>query len=159
MSNFSNLISRATEGLSTQKSSNKHFGLEHFIKASTDQMLMTRGGYGGFCRIHYTDNCPMFSCTGSRVGSGVPSSSKGLGSNFQSGGNSIWDSAAAKAIGSAASWALGKLSGFGSSVFKHSYLNNYPERNQRYWDSISGAPMDGWKTFDSIRTGKIKLPK
>lgn len=65
MSKFKNLISRATEGLPIQKSSNKHFGLEHFIKASTDQMLMTRGGYGQLgrqCGVHYIMNCPEAEC-------------------------------------------------------------------------------------------------
>lgn len=73
MSNFKNLLSEATEGLSKKSPAKVRFGLKNFIKASTDQMLMTRGGYGQLgrqCGVHYIMNCPEGECQqrNSRVG-------------------------------------------------------------------------------------------
>jgi hypothetical protein len=47
MKNLKSLVSKANSGFSPRSSSNKRFGLGSFIAASSDQMLMTRGGYGG----------------------------------------------------------------------------------------------------------------
>ncbi len=46
MSNLKSLVARSNEGLSFGKKSKQRFGLGSFVAASTDQMLMTRGGYG-----------------------------------------------------------------------------------------------------------------
>ena len=46
MSNLKSLVARSNAGLSFGKKSKQRFGLGSFVAASTDQMLMTRGGYG-----------------------------------------------------------------------------------------------------------------
>jgi hypothetical protein len=46
MENLKSLVSKANSGLTLNSKTNKRFGLGSFIAASTDQMLMTRGGYG-----------------------------------------------------------------------------------------------------------------
>lgn len=46
MSNLKNLVAKANSGLSLHSSSKERFGLDSFIAASTNQLLMTRGGYG-----------------------------------------------------------------------------------------------------------------
>ncbi len=46
MSTLKSLVARSNEGLSFRKKSKQRFGLGSFVAASTDQMLMTRGGYG-----------------------------------------------------------------------------------------------------------------
>ena len=45
MSTLKSLVARSNEGLSFRKKSKQRFGLGSFVAASTDQMLMTRGGY------------------------------------------------------------------------------------------------------------------
>ena len=48
MNDLKKLVAKANSSLSPrQKKSNARYGLANFIAASTDQMLMTRGGYGG----------------------------------------------------------------------------------------------------------------
>ena len=46
MSNLKNLVAKANSGLSLRSTPKERFGLNGFLAASTDQMLMTRGGYG-----------------------------------------------------------------------------------------------------------------
>ncbi|MGY0425984.1 MAG: hypothetical protein ACWIPI_04025 [Polaribacter sp.] len=44
--NVKNLVAKANSGLSLHSNtSKKSFGLGNFLAASTDQMLMTRGGF------------------------------------------------------------------------------------------------------------------
>ena len=46
MENLKSLVSKANSGLTLNSKTNKRFGLGSFIAASSDQMLMTRGGVG-----------------------------------------------------------------------------------------------------------------
>jgi len=47
MNDLKDLVVKANSSFSSsQKKSNQRFGLSNFVAASTDQMLMTRGGYG-----------------------------------------------------------------------------------------------------------------
>jgi hypothetical protein len=46
MSTLKSLVSRSNEGLSFGKKCKQGFGLGDFLAATTEQMLMTRGGYG-----------------------------------------------------------------------------------------------------------------
>lgn len=47
MNDLKKLVAKANSSLSPrQKKSSERYGLANFIAASTDQMLMTRGGYG-----------------------------------------------------------------------------------------------------------------
>ena len=47
MNHLKDLVVKANSSFSSsQKKPNQRFGLSNFIAASTDQMLMTRGGYG-----------------------------------------------------------------------------------------------------------------
>lgn len=46
MSTLKSLVARSNEGLSFRKKSKQGFGLGDFLAATTEQMLMTRGGYG-----------------------------------------------------------------------------------------------------------------
>jgi hypothetical protein len=46
MENLKSLVSKANSGFSPRSSSKERFGLGSFIAASTDQMLMIRGGVG-----------------------------------------------------------------------------------------------------------------
>lgn len=48
MNDLKNLVVKANSSFSSpQKKSNQRFGLSNFVAASTDQMLMTRGGSAG----------------------------------------------------------------------------------------------------------------
>jgi hypothetical protein len=46
MSTLKSLVARSNEGLSFGKKCKQGFGLGDFLAATTEQMLMTRGGYG-----------------------------------------------------------------------------------------------------------------
>ena len=48
MSNLKSLVTKSCEGLSLTSKSEKSYGLKDFLACSTNQMLMTRGGYGSY---------------------------------------------------------------------------------------------------------------
>jgi hypothetical protein len=60
MSNLKSLAETIGMGFSPRNSKTKtRLGLHHFVAATTDQMLMTRGGYGGNQNpgVNHTINC------------------------------------------------------------------------------------------------------
>ena len=92
MSNLKNLVAKANSGLSLRSTPKERFGLNGFLAASTDQMLMTRGGYGsglssGVC-MHggFAASCTIAPCGGPGGGNGG-SGDQNNGGGFYGGGN------------------------------------------------------------------------
>ena len=48
MNNLKSLVTKSCEGLSPTSKSEKSYGLKDFLACSTNQMLLTRGGYGSY---------------------------------------------------------------------------------------------------------------
>jgi hypothetical protein len=76
MNDLKDLVVKANSSFSSsQKKSNQRFGLSNFVAASTDQMLMTRGGYGATqsttsCMHGNAGQCDRYPCNVDTVGGG-----------------------------------------------------------------------------------------
>ncbi len=79
MSTLKSLVARSNEGLSFGKKSKQHFGLGDFLAASTEQMLMTRGGYGS-PQNYYSGPESWWDASGG--GGGSSSSDAGTGGQY-----------------------------------------------------------------------------
>jgi hypothetical protein len=77
VNHLKDLVVKANSSFSSsQKKSNQRFGLSNFVAASTDQMLMTRGGYGAVttllssCIHASVGTCDRFPCNVDTFGGG-----------------------------------------------------------------------------------------
>ena len=152
MSTLKSLVARSNEGLSFRKKSKQRFGLSDFLAATTEQMLMTRGGYGS-PQNYYSGPESWWDAPGG--GGGSSSSDAGTGGQYfyewgtgaqgtvsdqsSSEGSSLWsqygDKVIMAAVKKGVTYVLGKASSFALNNGKISEGGQFMIRN----DSIIGS--------------------
>lgn len=129
MSNLKNLVADANSGLSLRSTSKQRFGLGSFVAASTDQMLMTRGGYGSSgARGGY------FGGNGGGGGAG--------GVGFTPGQNTATSAAASSGGGNTSSSSSGGLGSYTSPVTGVSYPYYATGSSQNNCSACSNLSID-----------------
>lgn len=119
MSNLKSMVAKSNEGLSRREKSKHRFGLESFLAASTDQMLMTRGGYGAggngqSCKhgFSYCGTCSQSS------GGGTPYPAvNALGNSWVQSINNMSNSFANSTVGQAINGTLNAVSNLASTAW------------------------------------------
>ena len=161
MNDLKKLVAKANSSLSPrQKKSNSRYGLANFIAASTDQMLMTRGGYGATtllssCIHGSVGTCDRFPCnqksSQGNGGSNSNSSSSIGGIGTRDNGSSYfslndavsagWDSATSPgALGWAAALGWVKKTPLGFlGAFSAGYYTNLWNQYMDYIDKVKAA--------------------
>ena len=110
MNNLKSLVTKSCEGLSLTSKSEKSYGLKDFLACSTNQMLLTRGGYGSYGGSDgWEGDWP----------SGTGSYGASLDSSFDSAVGSIWSS-----IESTASW-IGQAATVGTNILIGVVVSTY----------------------------------
>tara|TARA_B110000114_G_scaffold169340_1_gene193171 strand:+ start:656 stop:1144 length:489 start_codon:yes stop_codon:yes gene_type:complete len=158
VNHLKDLVVKANSSFSSsQKKPNQRFGLSNFVAASTDQMLMTRGGYGAVttllssCIHGSVGTCDRFPCNRkSSQGNGGSNSSIGgtgsrdNGSSYFSLNDAVsagWDSATSPgALGWAVSLGWVKKTPLGFlGAFSAGYYTNLWNQYMDYIDKVKAA--------------------
>ena len=150
MNDLKKLVAKANSSLSPrQKKSNSRYGLANFIAASTDQMLMTRGGYGATtllssCIHGSVGQCNRFPCNQKTWVDGG-SDGNGSSGNGSSGGSQVdWQSYLQLAYGMS-KFLSKKVSSFMLQDGKLGHSTRFIQRGDSIYDISTGISYPKFK--------------